>query len=152
MFEVSSHMPSAVAARSKIGPGFAALPTIDFRQIWSILWQGKTTIVLSTIAALALAALFVLIVPHKYTATTQILIDPMDFRATKDEIASTIPQSDAAVLQVERQARVIASDNILSRVVASEGLEHDPEFARGALSLQYGAIAALNELEKRVQV
>jgi polysaccharide biosynthesis transport protein len=152
MFEVSSHMPYAVAARSDSGPGFAALPTVDIRKIWSILWHGKTTIVLSTIVALALAALFVLIAPHKYTATTQILIDPTDFRAMQNDIATTIPQSDAAVLQVESQARVIASDNILRRVVASEGLEHDPEFARGALSLQYGALAALNEFEKHVQV
>jgi uncharacterized protein involved in exopolysaccharide biosynthesis/Mrp family chromosome partitioning ATPase len=56
------------------------------------------------------------------------------------------------VLQVESQARVIASDNVLRRVVATEGLDHDPEFMRGALAQQYGALAALNELQKHVQV
>ena len=50
------------------------------------------------------------------------------------------------MLQVESQARVITSDNVLRRVVASEGLDHDPEFVRGALAQQYGSIAALNEL------
>ena len=65
--------------------------------------------------AVGLAAAFVLLVPHKYTATTQILIDPMDLRgAAQSDISTTIPQSDAAVLQVESQARVIASDNVLA--------------------------------------
>jgi uncharacterized protein involved in exopolysaccharide biosynthesis/Mrp family chromosome partitioning ATPase len=152
MFEASSHMPSAVVSRRDLSPGFASLPPIDVQKLWSILWRGKITILLSTMIAVALAAAFVLLVPHKYTATTQILIDPMDLRASQNEISPTIPQSDAAVLQVESQARVIASDNVLSRVVASEGLDHDPEFMRGAMAEQYGPLAALSELEKHVQV
>jgi uncharacterized protein involved in exopolysaccharide biosynthesis/Mrp family chromosome partitioning ATPase len=152
MFEASSHMPSTVVSRRDLSLGFASLPPIDVQKIWSILWRGKITILLSTMVAVGLAALFVLLVPHKYTATTEILIDPTDLRAVQNDIAPTIPQSDAAVLQVESQARVIASDNVLSRVVASEGLDHDPEFMRGALAEKYGPLAALNELEKRVQV
>jgi succinoglycan biosynthesis transport protein ExoP len=152
MFEASSHMPSAVLSRRDLSPGFAALPAIDVKKIWSVLWRGKTTILLSTVAAVGLAALFVLMVPHKYTATTQILIDPTDLRAVQNDIAPTIPQSDAAVLQVESQARVIASDNILRRVVISEGLDHDPEFMQGAMAQKYGPLAALNELGKHVQV
>ena len=150
MFEASSHMPSAAVARRDLSLGFASLPPIDVQKIWSVLWRGKTTILLSTMVAVGLAALFVLLVPHKYTATTQILIDPTDLRAVQNDIAPTIPQSDAAVLQVESQARVIASDNVLRRVVASEGLDHDPEFMRGTLAQQYGPLAALNELEKPV--
>jgi polysaccharide biosynthesis transport protein len=152
MFEASSHMPSAAVSRRDLSLGFASLPPIDVRKIWSVLWRGKITILLSTIVAVGLAALFVLLIPHKYTATTQILIDPTDLRAVQNDIAPTIPQSDAAVLQVESQARVIASDNVLRRVVATEGLDHDPEFMHGALAQQYGALAALNELQKHVQV
>jgi uncharacterized protein involved in exopolysaccharide biosynthesis len=152
MFEVSSHMPSAAVARRDLSLGFASLPPIDVKKIWSILWRGKITILLSTMVAVALAAAFVLLTPHKYTATTQILIDPMDLRGAQSDISPTIQQSDAAVLQVESQARVIASDNVLRRVVASEGLDHDPEFVHGALAQQYGPIAALNELQRRVQV
>jgi succinoglycan biosynthesis transport protein ExoP len=152
MFEASSHMPSAVVSRRDLSLGFASLPPIDVQKIWSVLWRGKITILLSTVVAVGLAALFVLLVPHKYTATTQILIDPTDLRAVQNDIAPTIPQSDAAVLQVESQARVIASDNVLRRVVAAEGLDHDPEFMRGALAEKYGPLAALSELEKRVQV
>ena len=153
MFEASSHMPSTVVSRRDLSLGFASLPPIDVQKIWSVLWRGKITILLSTIVAVGLAALFVLLVPHKYTATTQILIDPMDLRgAAQSDISPTIPQSDAAVLQVESQARVIASDNVLRRVVASEGLDHDPEFMHGAMAQQYGSLAALSELQKHVQV
>src|SRR5580704_8040092 len=152
MFEVSSHMPSAAVARRDLSLGFASLPPIDVKKIRSVLWRGKITILLSTMIAVALAAAFVLLVPHKYTATTQILIDPMDLRGAQSDISPTIPQSDAAVLQVESQARVIASDNVLRRVVISEDLDHDPEFMHGAQAEQYGPLAALNELQKRVQV
>jgi succinoglycan biosynthesis transport protein ExoP len=152
MFEASSHMPSAVVSRRDLSLGFASLPPIDVQKIWTVLWRGKITILLSTMVAVGLAALFVILVPHKYTATTQILIDPMDLRAAQSDISPAIQQSDAAVLQVESQARVIASDNVLRRVVASEGLDHDPEFMRGAMAQQYGPLAALNELQKRVQV
>jgi polysaccharide biosynthesis transport protein len=152
MFEASSHMPSVVVSRRDLSPGFAALPAIDVKKIGSVLWRGKITIVLSTVAAVGLAALFVLMVPHRYTATTQILIDPTDLRAMQNDVATTIPQSDAAVLQVESQARVIASDNVLRRVVISEGLDQDPEFMRGAMAQKYGPLAALNELAKHVQV
>src|SRR6202140_2682164 len=152
MFEASSHIPSAVVSRRDLSLGFASLPPIDVRKIWSVLWRGKITILLSTIVAVGLAALFVILVPHKYTATTQILIDPTDLRAVQNDIAPTIPQSDAAVLQVESQARVIASDNVLRRVVDSEGLDHDPEFMRGAMAQQYGSLSALNELQKNPQV
>jgi len=153
MFEASSHMPSAVVSRRDLSLGFASLPPIDVRKLWSVLWRGKITILLSMIVAVGLAAAFVLLAPHKYTATTQILIDPMDLRAAaQSDISPTIPQSDAAVLQVESQVRVIASDNVLRRVVASEGLDHDPEFMHGAMAQQYGSLAALSELEKHVQV
>src|ERR1700730_17696621 len=113
MFEASSHMPSAVVSRRDLSLSFASLPPIDVQKIWTVLWRGKLTILLSTVIAVALAAGFVLLVPHKYTATTQILIDPMDLRGAQTDISPTIPQSDAAVLQVESQARVIASDNVL---------------------------------------
>jgi succinoglycan biosynthesis transport protein ExoP len=152
MFEASSHMPSTVVSRRDLSLGFASLPPIDVQKIWSVLWRGKITILLSMMIAVGLAAAFVLLVPHKYTATTQILIDPMDLRGAQSDISPTIPQSDAAVLQVESQARVIASDNVLRRVVASEGLDHDPEFMHGAMAEKYGPLAALNELQKHVQV
>ena len=90
--------------------------------------------------------------PYKYTATTQILIDPMELHSAGNELTSPSQQSDAAVLTVESQVRVLTSDNLLSRVVTAEGLDHDPEFVRGASSLEYASLAALNELKRHLSV
>jgi uncharacterized protein involved in exopolysaccharide biosynthesis/Mrp family chromosome partitioning ATPase len=151
MFEASSHRPPASAGRSDAGAGPAPL-AIDLQKLLSTLWAGKWTIALTTVGAVLLAAAFVLFAPHKYTATTQILIDPMDLRASQTELSPAIPQSDAAVLQIESQVKVILSDNVLRRVVASEDLAHDPEFLRGRSAAEHPEIAALNELEKIIQV
>jgi uncharacterized protein involved in exopolysaccharide biosynthesis/Mrp family chromosome partitioning ATPase len=153
MFEASRYPPSAFAAESNRGAPSAPAPgTIDIQKLWSTLWAGKWIIALTTVGAVLLAAAFVLLAPHKYTATTQILIDPMDLRASQTEVSPAIPQSDAAVLQVESQVKVILSDNVLRRVVAAEGLDRDPEFLRGRLAEEHPEIAALNALEKVVQV
>jgi len=152
MFEAPSHTQSAVVRRSDVVQGLAPFADFDFHKFCSVIWQGKTTILLAIVVALVLAVLFVLIVPYKYTAVTQILIDPMELHAVANGLTSPNQQSDAAVLQVESQVRVLTSDSVLRRVVAAEGLDHDPEFAGGALSLEFGALAALNELKHRVVV
>lgn len=152
MFEAPGYAPTAVAERSDAAPGFGILDEFDFRKFWSVLWRGKWIILLTTLAALGLAVGFVKLVPHRYTATTQILVDPMDLRAAQSDISPTIPQSDAAVLQVESQSRVIGSDNVLGRVVAAEGLGHDPEFASGPLAAEHPALAALEALKKRLTI
>jgi polysaccharide biosynthesis transport protein len=153
MFQAPGYGQSAAVARSgDLAPGFGAFGDFDFGRFWSALWRGKWTILLSVVIAVLLAAAFVLLTPRKYTATTQILIDPMDLRAAQTDISPTIPQSDAAVLQVESQARIIASDSVLRRVVASEGLDHDPEFERGAKSPDQEVLAALDNLRKHVDI
>ena len=153
MFEVSSYMPSAAVARRDLSLGFASLPPIDVKKIWSVLWRGKITILLSTVVAVGSG--------RSPSCCSRRTNTPRRRRSSstrwicaraQSDISPTIQQSDAAVLQVESQARVIASDNVLRRVVASEGLDRDPEFMRGALAEQYGPIAALNELQRRVQV
>ena len=152
MFEAPSHSQAAVVRRNELVPAFAPAGDFDLKQLCSTLWRGKTTILISIVVALVLAVLFVLIVPYKYTATTQILIDPMELHSAGNELTSPSQQSDAAVLTVESQVRVLTSDNLLSRVVAAEGLDHDPEFVRGALSLEHGSLAALNELKRHLSV
>jgi succinoglycan biosynthesis transport protein ExoP len=153
MFEASGYGQSAVIARRRdVAPGFGVFGISDFGRFWSVLWEGKGTIMLSVVVALLLAAAFVLLAPRKYTATTQILMDPMDLRAAQADVSTTIPQSDAAVLQVESQARVIGSDNILRRVVESEGLDHDPEFESGAKTQEQIPLTALNNLRKHVDI
>jgi polysaccharide biosynthesis transport protein len=131
MFEASRQLKPAVAGNGDFQGGFARPAALDLHQIWLEIWRGRATILITTAATLLVAMLIVLIMPQKYTAVTQILIDPTDFHAVANEIAPTSQVTDAALLQVESQVRVLTSDEVLRRVVAAEGLDHDPEFVRG---------------------
>ena len=129
----------------------------DFRKTLSVIWRGKATILWTTAISLLAAVLFVALVPHRYTATTQILIDPTDFRAVATDLAPANQANDAAVLQVESQVRVLTSDSVLRRVIKAEALDHDPEFAGqrswlGGASYGDDSLAALNALKRAVQV
>ncbi len=167
MFEAPRQAQSAAVGTANVGVNFAPAPGIDFQEILAALWRGKTTILWTTAASLLLAVLFVLAVPHRYTAVTQILIDPTDLHAVGNDLTPTNQANDAAVLQVESQVRVLTSDSVLLRVVKAEALDRDPEFARPpsplrSLMLSFGlggeasaadpAVAALNALKRAVQV
>jgi polysaccharide biosynthesis transport protein len=169
MFEAPRQSRSALLASTELA---AAPPApIDFIKIGHELWRGRTTILLTTVVALAFAVLIVLIAPHKYTAVTEILIDPTDLRAVANEPTPSGPLGETALIQVQSQVRVLTSDDVLGRVVAAQGLAHDPEFVGGGSPLHSlvawlsGALgrgrtaaaanpslSALNELRRHVAV
>jgi uncharacterized protein involved in exopolysaccharide biosynthesis len=104
------------------------IAAIDFGRIWAVIRRRKRTILYSVIAALLCAILFLLFATPQYTAVTQVLIHPTDLRIVKDELTPSSQASDAGAAQVESQARVISSDSVLRRVVASQHLDRDPEY------------------------
>jgi polysaccharide biosynthesis transport protein len=142
MFEAPRQVKSAAAgATDTAAPGPSPLAQMDLHSIWFLVWWGRKTILLTTAASLLFMALFVLAVPHRFTATTQILIDPTDLHAVGNEPSPASQMSDATVLQVESQVRVLTSDSVLRRVIKAEALDHDAEFA-GRPSLLRGLIGA----------
>jgi len=168
MFEVPRQFKSAVLANADT----ATIPStnIDLGKIWSALWAGRTTILASAALALFAAVLFVLVAPHRFTAVTEILIEPTDLRAVANEATPSSQSTDTQLLQVDSQVRVLTSDDVLRRVVDAEGLAHDPEFTRGpsllrawlddisaalgrrqALAKPDPSLAALNEFRRHVQ-
>jgi len=166
MFEAPRQIQSALAGTADVTVGPAPALGIDLQRIWSVLWRGKTTILWTTAASLLLAVLVVLVVPHRFTAATQILIDPTDLHAVGNEPNPANQTNDAAVLLVESQVRVLGSDSVLRRVVSAESLDRNQEFVgpswslRGLLgSFVLGAarpadptLGALNALKRKVQV
>ena len=82
--------PALIAGALPAGPP----PTIDFLKIWSVLWRGRMTIVWTTAASLLLAFAFVLVAPQRFTATTEILIDPSDLRAVANEPTPSTKAND----------------------------------------------------------
>ena len=166
MFEAPRQIQSALAGTADVTVGPAPALGIDLQRIWSVLWRGKTTILWTTAASLLLAVVVVLAVPHRFTAATQILIDPTDLHAVGNEPNPANQTNDAAVLQVESQVRVLGSDSVLRRVVSAESLDRDQEFVGSSWSLRgllgsfgLGAarpadptLGALNALKRKVQV
>jgi uncharacterized protein involved in exopolysaccharide biosynthesis/Mrp family chromosome partitioning ATPase len=128
MFEAQRQIRPVAVGAGDVGIGFAPLAQIDFGQILSALWRGKWTIVASSLIALALALAFIVVAPRQYTAATQILIDPTDLLAVGNGATPATPLSDAGLLQVESQVRVLGSDAVLRRVVNALNLDKDPEF------------------------
>ena len=136
---------------------------IDFGKIGSALWRGKGTILAATLAALALA-----VAVHRAGAARIYRGHanphrPERFARGRQRYTQPAQVSDAALLQVESQVSVLTSDAVLRRVVASQGLDHDPEFVRATVVAQHldragmsfpaaRTLAALNELKRRVQV
>jgi polysaccharide biosynthesis transport protein len=126
MFEAPRQVQSAVLSGAE--PPAASPAQIDLLKIGATLWRGRATILGTTITALLLAVVFVLVAPHRYTAVTEILIDPVDLRAVANEASPSTPTSDTALLLIDSQVRVLTSDDVLRPVVESQGLAHDPEF------------------------
>jgi uncharacterized protein involved in exopolysaccharide biosynthesis/Mrp family chromosome partitioning ATPase len=166
MFEAPRQSKSAVIARADFP---AASGELDFLKIAAAIWRGRATVLVATAVSLLLAVLFVLIAPHRFTAVTEILIEPTDLRAVANEPSGSTQASDTALLQIDSQVRVLTSDEVLRRVVNAELLDHDPEFVGAASPLRLvenaifamlgrGAVAAnpslaaLTELRRRVQV
>jgi uncharacterized protein involved in exopolysaccharide biosynthesis/Mrp family chromosome partitioning ATPase len=150
MFEAPRPVQSVAGGRANLAVDLPSAPGIDVQKITSLLWRDKATILWTTIASLLVALLFVFAVPHRYTATTQILIDPTDLHAVGSELTPINGANDAAVLQVESQVRVLTSDSVLRRVVKAEGLDRDSEFVGG--DGVDAPTAALSTLKRSLQV
>jgi uncharacterized protein involved in exopolysaccharide biosynthesis/Mrp family chromosome partitioning ATPase len=170
MFEAPRQIKSAAAGAGDVAVGFDSFPGLDIQRFWSVVWRGKTTILWTTAASLLVAVLIVVLVPHRYTAVTQILIDPTDLHAVGNALVPANQVSDAAVLQVESQVRVLTSDSVLRRVIQAEALDRDPNFggppgplreliaafglgdAGSAATAADPSLAALNALKRAIKV
>ena len=151
MFEARRPAQSAAIGAADVGMPFPQSGSIDFQRLLSVLWRDKATILWTTAASLLAVVLFVLVVPARYTAVTQILIDPTDLRAGVNDLTPVNQSNDATVLQVESQVRVLTSDSVLRRVVKSEALDQDPDFLNQSDGVD-STTAALNALKRSISV
>lgn len=174
MFQTTDTMDSAqVAMRESARPAaenpFAG---ITVGKIVGVLWHNKLLIIGMAVLSVMGMVMFIASVPPLFTATSQIIIQPTELRALDRGLLSGGQVTEENVVQVESQVRVISSDNVLRRVVISERLDKDPEFAtsqgsgmrRFALQLlglrgferpsdvADPTLGALNELRRRVRV
>lgn len=108
---------------------WAALFRLDIDSLIGWLLAGLRTIVaVAVLGALAglLAGVFL---PSRYTAYTDILVDPANLQVVSDDLFAQSAARDAQLLEVESKLRVLTSRNVLVRVVDDLDLVNDIEFA-----------------------
>ncbi|MDP4025282.1 exopolysaccharide transport family protein [Methylobacterium sp. NEAU 140] len=100
----------------------------DPREILRVLRRHWIITLLPVILCALAAVAWIALVPPRYTASVQVLIDPRGLQVVKDSLAPTDQTSDASLMVVDSQMRVMTSDDVYRRVVAALGLARDPEF------------------------
>ncbi|SFD44007.1 Uncharacterized protein involved in exopolysaccharide biosynthesis [Devosia psychrophila] len=103
---------------------------------------------LGTVAGLAAAIL----IPPRYTSSSDILLDPNDLHLLEDDIYSRAATGESQIIEVESRMRILTSASVLGRVVDTLGLASDPEFVEPGAAVGADArIAALRALGDRVK-
>ncbi|HJE24374.1 MAG TPA: exopolysaccharide transport family protein [Methylorubrum populi] len=118
---------------------------LDPREIRRVL-RARWKLVLAPAPLFLLAALaWLVLIPPQYAAVTQILMDPRGIQVVKDGVTPPDQASDASLLLVDSQIRVLISDEVLRRVVEQFKLDQDPEFVRPAsfLDTVKGSLSSL---------
>ncbi len=138
------------------GPIHSVAPS----ELWHILWHRRRLVFGMMALLFALAAAYCVLTPRLYTATAQILVDPRDKQVFANDLNPSAVAPDGGVVQVESQASVVQSSNVLSRAIAATHLSEDPEFSGpdrvsqfvGLLGRYFGhepAVRSASEVEER---
>lgn len=90
--------------------------------------RRKALVLACGLAFAALGLAWGKLVPAKYLAAAQVIVDPTDLRVTDRSLRTPNQFNDALIAQVENQVRVITSESVMKRLVATERLDEDPEF------------------------
>ncbi len=102
-------------------------PMLELLRLWSVIWDNRMFIGLLTTIIFASVLNLYLLLPAKYAAVTQILID-RDLQIVDNDLTPGTPTDDSQFAVVETQRQVMTSDTVLRSVIASERLDTDPEF------------------------
>jgi uncharacterized protein involved in exopolysaccharide biosynthesis/Mrp family chromosome partitioning ATPase len=123
----------------------------SFRAIdlFHLLTRRILTIALVSLACTCVAVIIGKSLAPRYAATAQLYVDPRELQLVERELTPRSQDLSGLAMVVESQARLITSNNVLSKVIGDLSLERDPEFggksARGFLSglLSFGTDASL---------
>ncbi|MEH2529577.1 uncharacterized protein involved in exopolysaccharide biosynthesis/Mrp family chromosome partitioning ATPase [Bradyrhizobium sp. AZCC 1588] len=135
--------PDARPAAATAPAGFSVL---DLAQL---LWQRKAAIASAALISACIAVAVGKSLTPKYTASTQLYIDPRELQLVDRELTPRAQDISGLAMVVESQARVITSNNVLLQVIRDTNLEKDPEFGGGAAKGLLGSLLGLFGIELR---
>jgi len=110
----------------------APAPLMDIGEFAAIAMRRRRLLAPCMAIAGALCLGYLLFTPTRYTASMSLLVDPRE-RAPLGVDAAPVPQNPDAAL-VESQMRILTSKAVLRRIVDSQGLASDPDYAPGLAS------------------
>jgi uncharacterized protein involved in exopolysaccharide biosynthesis len=109
-------------------PGLKYIDRIGVDEVLGWLRAGIVWIVLAIILCVAAALAYAYMTPPRYTAYTDIVVNPSNLNVVSDGVFSPNQQRDTQILEVESKLRTVTSRNVLARVVDELKLDQDPEF------------------------
>ncbi|MFK3779978.1 polysaccharide biosynthesis protein UppM [Agrobacterium sp. NPDC089420] len=126
--ETAARAPSSQSSLATALPGLNHIDRIGVDDV--ILWlrRGVVWIVLATLLCIAAALAYAYMTPPRYTAYTDIVVNPSNLNVVNDGVFSPNQQRDTQILEVESKLRTITSRNVLARVVDELKLDQDREF------------------------
>ncbi|WP_167591786.1 GumC family protein [Jiella endophytica] len=104
-------------------------PLFDPMQVLLAMWSLRWLVIGLTLLGIAAGVLIALASPHKYTAVTEILLDPRDIKLVQNEVTPNGLPSDATLALIQSQISVIYSNTVLQRVIDKADLANDPDFS-----------------------
>lgn len=134
------------------------------QRIMDTIVRSAATILIFGVVAVLVASAYLVVVPARYEASTEMLLDPRRLQVVQNELSPRPENNDSAVSMLESQMRVMQSEQVLRAVVDRLHLDQDPEFvASGFLdsllaSVSSGApdegpkTTALRRLQRAVSV
>lgn len=117
------------------GPFASAQPNPQFESIRTVagaILRRWPLLLMSMLTSLMLALLFLLIVTPRYNSTAKILLDSQPKRVVDGAVVQSGLGSSAAgadTILVDTQGELIQSATVLQRIIETERLTNDPEFA-----------------------
>jgi polysaccharide biosynthesis transport protein len=125
--------PVSIRLAANVPAAFDA--AFAFAKDWMFVWRQRRLVAISIAAAMIPALIADFVITPRYRALSQILIGPADLHVVEKSMMPATQTADANVIQVESETRILTSDKVLRRVVDSERLTSDPEFAPRRRSL-----------------
>lgn len=141
-------VPNIEHDRRLVGQGMSEAPlkpaeisVVDLRGLFSVLWRRRRSIIATAFGFALFAAVVALLIPSKYAATAQLLVDPSGLNVLSNDVTQTPPNAEAALAAAQSQIGVLQSSDVLFEVVNRLDLEKDVEFGapeEGGLSFLSG--------------
>ncbi len=99
---------------------------VDLGLLLSILFRQWLMILAVTLLFVGAGFTYATFAPKVWQSTARVLLDPRDKQVAGPGLAQPLQGVDA--VWIDTQANIVTSASILSKVIDTLGLEHDPEF------------------------